>query len=269
MRRFAACGDVNWQLWAGLLQAEILELVTSTEHRLEGYRMIEKCIELIGENIARIVQPTLVPIYASNAKDPTLPDQVGTGFILSHNSRPMLVTAKHTLFGHDGKDEAGEKAFCADGNWVYVGDVNSEVYFAKDRDIACFYADQLAGRPCLEICNISTTPSSPITIGGWLARDFKRPGATLQPKPFIFTGTSEEIADGLLSLQYRRSKVKSINSEMLQTAPIPRGLSGGPMLNSARLALGQVSLVGVFTEQDDGSARGEPSAALKQLLAST
>lgn len=181
----------------------------------------------------------------------------------------MLVTAKHTLFGQDGKDEAGEKAFHADGKWVYVGDVNSEVYCVKDHDIACFYAGQLADRPCMEICNINTTPSSPITIGGWLARDFKRPGATLQPKPYIFTGASEETADGLISLQYRRSKVKSINNEMLQTAPIPRGLSGGPMLNSARLALGQVSLVGVFTEQDGGSARGEPSAVLEQLLAST
>lgn len=168
-----------------------------------------------------------------------------------------------------GEDEAGEKAFHVNGNWVYVGDVDSNVYRANERDIACFYADQLAGRPCLEISNISTAPSSPITIGGWLARDFKRPGATLQPKPYIFTGASEETADGLIGLQYRRSKVKSITSEMLQTAPIPRGLSGGPMLNSARLAPGQVSLVGVFTEQEGGTARGEPSAVLQQLLEST
>jgi hypothetical protein len=230
--------------------------------------MIEQYMQLVEENFAKTVLPTLVPIYESNAQDATRPDQIGTGFILSYNSRPVLVTAKHTIFGHDGKDSVGEKAFRVGENWVYVGDVDSEVFFAKDRDIACFYSDQLVGRPYLETYNISTAPSSPITIGGYLARDFKRTGETLKPKPYTFTGASEKTADGLIGLQYRRSKVKSTASEMVQTAPIPRGLSGGPMLNSAKLALGQVSLVGVFTEQDCGSARGESSAVLQQILKS-
>ena len=225
-------------------------------------------MQLVEENFAKIVLPTLVPIYESNTRDATRPDQVGTGFILRYKSRPMLVTAKHTLFGHDGKDDAGEKAFRAGEDWVYVGEIDGEVFSAKDRDIACFYADRLADRPCLESCNLHTAPSSPITIGGYLARDFKRTGETLKPKPYTYTGVSEKAADGLIGLQYRRSKVKSTASEMLQTAPIPRGLSGGPMLNSAKLAVGQVSLVGVFTEQDYGSARGEPSAVLQQILAS-
>ncbi|MDF1687887.1 MAG: hypothetical protein P1U50_13950 [Parvibaculaceae bacterium] len=223
-------------------------------------------MQLVAQQFTCLVLPTLVPIYKSKDQDASQPDQIGTGFILKHNSRPMLITAKHTLVGHDGNDDASGKAFFNNGKWVYVGDDGSKVFQSPDHDIACFYADTLADRPCLESRNIETTDAKLITIGGYLARDFKRADATLQPKPYIFTNLSAEVSGGLVGLQYRRSKVKSTNRKLPQTAPIPRGLSGGPMLNSLRLVQGHVSLVGVFTEQDSGTARGEPSTVLQQIL---
>ncbi len=45
------------------------------------------------------------------------------------------------------------------------------------------------------------------------------------------------------------------------------GLSGGPMLDTAQLALGRVRMVGLVTEQDKGTARGEPSILLKDMIA--
>jgi hypothetical protein len=230
---------------------------------------MEQYMKEVERQFSRLVLPLLVPLYASNGRDPSNPDQIGTGFLLEQNSRPMLITAKHTLFGHDGKEEAGEKAFRHNEDWIYVGDVDSDVFSANGRDIACFYADELADRPSLNSYNIQTAPASLITIGGYLARDFKRGDGILRPKPFTFTGVSEGVLNGLIGLQYQRSSVKSTTNEMRQTAPIPQGLSGGPMLDAAKLAFGQVGLVGVFTEQDSGTARGEPSTYLQQILANS
>jgi hypothetical protein len=39
------------------------------------------------------------------------------------------------------------------------------------------------------------------------------------------------------------------------------------MIDAVQLALGGISVVGVFTEQSHGTARGEPSILLKEMLA--
>lgn len=228
--------------------------------------MIEQFIKEVELQFRRLVLPALVPIYASNPNGPSKPDQVGTGFLIESTSRPMLVTAKHTLFGHDGSEEAGEKALRKDEKWVYFGDVDSQIHSVGDRDIACVYVDELKNHPCLMLDSLQSTSASPITFGGFLSRDFKRQGDVLSSKPYVFSGVSEEVPCGLIGLQYQRSNVRSSGNEMRQTAPQPRGLSGGPMSSSSKLALGQVGVVGVFTEQSDGTARGEPLQYLRHIL---
>jgi hypothetical protein len=50
-----------------------------------------------------LVKPSLVAIYVSHKMKPENPVQVGTGFLIARCSRPVLVTAKHTLRGKEIK----------------------------------------------------------------------------------------------------------------------------------------------------------------------
>ena len=49
---------------------------------------------------------------------------------------------------------------------------------------------------------------------------------------------------------------------------IPSSLSGCPMVDTIELIKGDVSVVGVFTDQDNGQAWGEDANILQTALAS-
>lgn len=215
------------------------------------------------------VQPSLVALYASHHLKPEAPVQVGTGFLIEHQSRPVMITAKHVLRGHDLNEPPGEKAFHSDGKWVYVGDGSRCLFEAKDRDLTAFYADEVKSRPLLPAPAASRRQGVEeiITIGGFLSRDFKRHDDHLKPKPWIYSNKCAGNDNGIVSLLYpKRHNIASETGEAAFNS-IPRGLSGGPMLDTVSLLRGIVEIVGIFTEQSDGVGRGECASCISSVLA--
>ena len=243
----------------------------SIENLGEGDRDAERAQGLfvdVASSFVTCVLPSLVAIYASHHLKPEAPVQVGTGILISHKSRPVLVTARHVLRGHNFDEEPAEKAFHIDGRWVYVGDGPRSLFEAKDRDLAAFYADEFKFRPLLPppAVTAANETANVITIGGFLARDFKRDGGVLQPKPWIYSNKSVRDENGMVGLLYpKRHNVESNTGDAIFNS-IPRGLSGGPMLNTVNLLNANVAIVGVFTEQSDGTARGECATLVSSLL---
>ena len=204
----------------------------------------------------RTVQPSLVPIYAEHARKSQNPVQVGTGFLILHNAKPVLVTAKHTLRGHTFTEDPATKAVHVNNEWVYIGDGSRQLVEANEHDITMAYMEEFPATRCLSSANIAAQPYTPqvITFGGFLARDFKREGGVLRPAPRIYNNVGISIGQNIVGLRhpYRRNK-NTLTGTPVVTAT-PSGLSGGPMIDTFRLFAGVVSIVGVFAEQDNGQA---------------
>lgn len=226
--------------------------------------MIFSPMELVGFNFGKLLQPSLVALYKSHHIRPQNPVQVGTGFVIKYSGKTVMVTAAHTLWGHDGNEEPGEKAFLANGKLTYVEDCGGKVI--RCRDIAIFLAEPLGSRQHIPYGSLQFTQAKMITIGGYLARDFRRGNGGLMPAPWIHTDRRVPVAEGLVGLRYSSKVVRQGNGKRVRP-PSPSGLSGGPMIDAVQLALGRIGVVGVFTEQSHGTARGEPSLLLKDMLA--
>lgn len=192
------------------------------------------------------------------------PVQIGTGFLIKYFDKSVVVTAARTLWGQNGKEQPGEKAFLANGKLTYVGDCGGQIITC--RDIAIFVAEPLGSRRQIPYESLQQTQAKIITIGGYLARDFKRVHGGLMPAPWIHTDQRVPVAQDLVGLRYTSKVVRQGNHKRVRP-PIPSGLSGGPMIDAVQLALGRTRIVGVLTEQSHGTARGEPSFLLKELLA--
>lgn len=220
------------------------------------------------QQFKNLVLPVLVPLYGPHHKHVANPVQVGTGFLIDVNSRPVLITAKHVLIGHSGNEDAGEKAFFESGRVNYVGDNSREIFIVRERDLACFYVDELSNRPRFNLRTNSGQAelSQLITFGGFLVRDFRRNSGTLRPQPLMHTAKVARVSNGLVCVEYHNKKVFSQTINKRTKAPIPRGLSGGPMFNTVKLVQGEIDLLGVFTEQSNGTARGEPYCFLRKLI---
>lgn len=221
----------------------------------------------VVDKFGKLVQPSLVAIYASHHRKGENPVQVGTGFLMEHSSKPVLVTAAHTLWGKSGKEDPGEKAFWLGTSWGYIGDGCGGRSILRFRDIAILRADELRHRPQIPITCLEPSPSEILTFGGYLARDFKRRGGVLSPAPLSYTGKQISVRGGLVGIPYifRKSYLSS-NGQRIRASE-PRGLSGGPMVDTAELINGRIRLTGVFTEQSHGTARGEPSGVITGMLA--
>lgn len=220
------------------------------------------------QQLTTLVQPSLVAIYASHSRRPTEPVQIGTGFLVAHSCRPVLVTAEHVLRGHNWKENPGDKAVHIGGSWVYIGDGNGPLASAKDYDIAAIYMDGFPLSRCLSPSSLSLQPldATAVTIGGYLARDFKREGHVLRPAPYIYSNRRLGICQGFVGLRYpKRRNIYTVTSKPAVT-PIPSGLSGCPMMDTIELIRGCISILGVFTDQGDGKAWGVDSNILRALL---
>jgi hypothetical protein len=215
----------------------------------------------------KLVQPSLVAIYASHHRKDENPVQVGTGFLMDHSSEPVLVTAAHTLWGRTGQEDPGEKAFWLGNSWGYIGDGCGGRSILRFRDIAVLRADELRQRPQIPVTCLEPSPSEILTFGGFLARDFKRRNGVLSPAPLSYTGKRIPDAGGLVGVPYIFSKSYLSSNGQRIRASEPRGLSGGPMVDTAELVNGRVRLTGVFTEQSHGTARGEPAGVIRDMLA--
>ncbi|GEM_PF-1958799 len=223
-----------------------------------------------GAIFTSLIKPSLVAIYVSHKTKPENPVQVGTGFLIARCSRPVLITAKHTLRGENLKEDPGDKAVHVDGSWVYIGDGKRTIVEPKDRDLAVAYMDEFRLDQCLALSHLSSQVQSPkiVTIGGFIARDFRRRGNTLLPAPYIYSSVGVVVDAGLVGLRYPKRRNVDTKTSKAGVTSRPSGLSGCPMVDTIKLIKGTVSVVGVFTDQKNGKAWGEDANILQTALAS-
>jgi hypothetical protein len=230
--------------------------------------LIAELMRVVEISFKNLVQPSLVAIYDADHKHPDRFVQVGTGFLILYKSRPLLVTAKHVLRGHSLMEDPAKKAFHVPQGLAFFDD-STRLYEAPDKDIALYYADEFSVSSKTVLLSadcIVNQPASIITVGGYLARDFKRQDGELRPKPWIYSNVAIPNNADLVSLRYPKRRNVFSRTGKAAVSPIPRGKSGGPMLSTFDLIRGKVSIVGIFTDQSEGVGRGESSDALKVAL---
>lgn len=224
----------------------------------------------IAEHIAkicdRLVGPALVAIY-DDRQGEAEPYQSGTGFVVKRSGHVIFVTAHHCLFGQnlDNPESPGDKCIFVDGALRRVGEVAlSECAYVRDHDVAVMRVAGFQHALPEDVLLAPYENTAVVAVHGFLSRDFKRTragGGILKPKPFIFQQPSMGVEEGYLSFKFPRKGVVS-GSKTRAVSPIPRGLSGGPIVDSIALARGQVGIAGVFTEWDQGIGKG----ATRQII---
>jgi hypothetical protein len=116
---------------------------------------------------------------------------------------------------------------------------------------------------------LTTNTTGPVvSICGFLGRDFRRQLSIklLKPQPYLYANLRAPVGLEYVGVLYPKSKNIDPRTGNRVQAPRPEGLSGCPMLDTIRLSLGVVRVVGVFTEQKNGLALGETAHKLCSLL---
>lgn len=227
----------------------------------------------IASNSQRLVQPNLVAIYREVSAPRVKTEQVGTGFLVAHRGRRVLITAKHTLYGHDDDEDPGDKAIMAAGALTKIRNLRSPDIFPDVRyDIAGLFVDEFDSRECFQSSCICANDAPPklVSIHGYLARDFhlNKREELLRPAPLIYTNSWKAYGAGYVGLRYPIGRNRNTSSGEKVAAPLPRGMSGCPMLVGEKLAVNQVDIIGVFTDyhREEGAAFGESSRKIVELL---
>jgi hypothetical protein len=218
--------------------------------------------------IQEMVQPHLVAIYND------VPDQVGTAFLTIWRGKPLLVTAKHTLFGVAFNENPLTKQLHLDGDLRTLGEVSdSEIADDHDLDVAIMHVRGFDLARCLPhaALQFDASPPSLISLVGFLARDFHRSKteSMLKPKPYCYTNLRADVGPQSIGMTYTNRAITT-DTQKNEMVPIPRGLSGTLMVSTAALLLGQVKVFGVFTEERLIEARifGTHVFALEGLMKS-
>lgn len=230
--------------------------------------MAPSLMEMVSASAKSLIQPHLVAIYDGEESRPI---QVGTGFLVEWECRAVLVTAKHVLYGHKFDEDPRKKSFFHDGCFVRIDSRDRNIVKANDHDVAALAVDECSASDALPLKSVSyASPrvGRPITFMGYLARDFRRGGQALRPKPFLYTDRSVPAGSGLIGIAYAKNRARSTNSGLRVMTPTPRGISGGPMVDTASLLLGRVEVRGVFTDHlaHKGMAYGEDVKKVIALL---
>jgi len=236
-------------------------------------KRVAEYFKQIKANGLALVQPHLVAIYQEATGPKAKTKQIGTGFIIDHRGCSVLISAKHALYGHNGDENPGEKEIFVAGSLKMIGRLSShEVVRAEDHDLVAMYVREFSQEQCLPSSYLSSVDATlrVVTIQGFLARDFRRDARTgiLRPAPRIYTNSRKDCGSGYVGLSYPKSRNRSTDSGEKVIAPRPSGMSGGPILDGDKLAKGQISIVGVFTDycRERGMAFGESSSKVLALL---
>ena len=222
-----------------------------------------------------LVAPNLAAIYCDEGGEAE-PQQIGTAFILQHAGAHVLVTAAHCLYGQSkGRPEnPGDKMVFQGGGLQRLGDITtSELVSERRHDLAAVMVRGFDGGLPGDALTHAHEHSPVIAVHGYLARDFKRDRTEgmLRPKPFIYQNAPRDCVDGRLRFKFPRKNFDTYTSSR-GVAPIPRGLSGGPILDAIALAQDRIGIAGVFTDWDAGVGSGasrEVLVALLQMLVPT
>lgn len=217
------------------------------------------------------ILPSLVALYYPHKAKPEIVNQIGTGYLIEHNSRPVVVTAAHNLLANDFKGKPDDLSFFWNGTLHYFDSVARPYVFNKTYDVAAFYADELATKPKLPKSSIAWPHPAPefITIGGYQASKFIRHSTVLSPMPLIHTDVRMLQPAGFVGVRYSKRRNKSsFTGIRIPMAPMPHGLSGGPMVATDTLFSPQPSIVGVFTgiTRGHGIGIGGDAVVIQHLL---
>ncbi|UDF04041.1 hypothetical protein [Asticcacaulis sp. AND118] len=226
--------------------------------------------EILADLVDRAIKPYLVAIYAPRIDHPDDISQVGTAFVVQNGAEVVLISARHVFYGHAEDEVPGEKLFFVKGVLKSVGDLTfAQIYGADGFDLACVRLPELAledGMPW-EWLQLFDKPKY-ISVVGYLARDFKRSrhARTLRPKPYLYSNKCRKLTSLSVVMEYPKSKNRIAVTRKRAMAPVPRGVSGGPMLRAEKMLTGRVEVVGVFTDYVDGTGIGVPTAIVRRVL---
>lgn len=226
-----------------------------------------------GVHADRQVTPSLVPICTRPGGSDRATYQSGTGFLINYRGRPVLVTARHVLYGHKFDEYPFTKSIVFNGRLRELFELGSqEVLQDLNNDLAAVYADELGLPECLPMSCLSSGEATCelITINGLLSRDFRRKlsDGSIMPRPYRVTNERAAWKPGYTGLRYPKSKNIDARTRKIVQAARPAGMSGAPMLDTKKLGTGIVEVVGVFTdyEQEKGLAFGESAPKVIALL---
>jgi hypothetical protein len=228
---------------------------------------------IVKANSLELVQPSLVAIYDEKAEPQIRTEQIGTGFLVRCGGRPVVVTAKHVLYGHLYDEDPAEKAVFVEGSLKKLAQLNSIQFIkAKEHDLTLFYANEFDLQRCLppSVFEPAGYELAMVTIHGFLARDFRRDRRTgiLKPAPRMYTNIRVDLGEGYVALRYPKSRNRSTDTGTKVMAARPSGMSGCPMLDTLGLAERVVRVAGVFTDYRRwcGRAFGEASWKVLSML---
>lgn len=237
-------------------------------------KQVQEHFQLIAENAKTLVEPCITGIYRVRTEPKEHVEQVGTAILVRHETKTVLVTAKHVLYGHNYDEEAGDKRIFARGTLTHIGDLGTgEVLRAKDYDLACMIVNELADQPAFKSSQLIGGDQQPreVTIVGYRAGGLRidKPGGVLMPDARAYTCSSKEQGTGFIGMKFSWRKFKNSEDGQKVNAARPEGLSGGPMLDGDALAAGQARVFGIFTnfKQPAGYAFGESIDKVKAMIA--
>src|SRR5579863_8544141 len=99
-----------------------------------GQRFLREKVQAQTE---RLVQPSLVAIYTWPDVAGAKPAQTGTGFLLNHRDRPLLITAAHCLYGHNNEESPFRKYIIFGGGLRQLADLKTgEIIRDTHKDLA-------------------------------------------------------------------------------------------------------------------------------------
>jgi hypothetical protein len=234
----------------------------------------EPAMRRIAENADRLVLPAIEAIYERPDGSDRATKQIGTGFRINWYERPVLVTARHTLYGHRYEKEPEDpfaKHILFHGRLRGLFELRTgEVGYLEGHDLAAVFVDELGVAGSLPMSSLLPTEATCrlVSIYGLLSRDFRRQLSTgsLHLKPYIYTNIREDSGSGYTVVLFPKHKNRDGRTGKMVQAPIPRGLSGGPMLDANQLFRGNVSIAGVFTDYEQGRGLGESAWKVMALL---
>ncbi len=226
------------------------------------------CTRRVARKAKELLIPYLIAIY--DDVNYAVATQVGTGFGIYWLGHSVIVTAEHVLYGEAGNRDPAEKSIFADGHLQRIK--ASAICRSSDHDLAMFCMTEFPTTRCLSVDSLSPNVLAPgvVTVSGFLARDYKREARKgwLRPAPWIYTNVRNRYGSGYVSLKFPKAKNRNTVTRSREMVARPAGLSGGPMLDSSKLFMGKVEIVGVFTDyvREKGLAYGESSTEVLAML---
>lgn len=238
--------------------------------------LVQRAMSRVSESANKLVLPAIVAIYERPGGSDRATKQIGTGFRINWSGRPVLITARHTLYGHHYDREPEDpftKHIVFNGRLRGLFELRTRnVGYSVGHDLAAVFVDELGLAGSLPMSCLLPTEATCrlVSIYGLLSRDFRRQLSTgsLRPQPYIYTNRRAASGPGYTGILFPKHRNRDGRTGKMVQAPRPVGLSGGPILNASKLLDRNVSIVGVFTDyrQWRGLGLGESAWKVISLL---